>query len=165
MSSNEQGVQARRYQVVPRTLIFLRRGESYLLLRGAADKKRFAGLYNGIGGHIERGESALTAARRELEEETGLQAALRLVGTLLVDVEPHLGVLLFVFTGQPVGGQLRASAEGRPEWIAYDQLHTIPAVPDLLPLLQYLHGMSPTAAPFSARSGYDASGRLQVIFD
>ncbi len=165
MPQLEQGLQEQRYQVIPRTLIFLRRGEEYLLLRGAPDKKRFAGLYNGLGGHVERGESIRAAARRELEEETGLQAALQLVGTVLVDVEPQRGVLLFVFSGQPTGGTLRPSAEGQAEWIAYSAVRNLPAVPDLPPLLERVHTHRAGKPPFSARSFYDAAGRLQLIFD
>ncbi len=165
MAKEEQGLREPRYQVIPRTLIFLRRGDEYLLLKGAPNKKRFAGLYNGLGGHVERGESVRAAARRELEEETGLQADLELVGTVLVDVEPQLGVLLFVFSGAPTGGSLRPSAEGRAEWISYARVDELPAVPDLRPLLARVHARQPGEPPFSARSFYDPSGRLQLRFE
>ena len=64
----DQGVSSDRYQLIPRTLIFLTRGESVLLLKGAPNKRIWANRYNGVGGHIERGEDAHTAARRELLE-------------------------------------------------------------------------------------------------
>ncbi len=75
MPASDQGVHNDRYQVIPRSLIFVRRGEQVLLLKGAAHKRLWANLYNGIGGHIERGEDALSAARRELAEESGLQVS------------------------------------------------------------------------------------------
>ena len=37
-------------------------------------KEPYLGLYNFVGGHIEDGEDGLTAAYRELEEETGITA-------------------------------------------------------------------------------------------
>lgn len=49
-----------RYLVVPRTLVFLfDEQDRVLLLKGAENKIRWAGLYNGIGGHVERGKISL----------------------------------------------------------------------------------------------------------
>ena len=66
MPSSDQGVTHDRYTLIPRTLIFLTRGERVLLLKGAPHKRLWANRYNGVGGHIERGEDVLTSARREL---------------------------------------------------------------------------------------------------
>lgn len=164
MPVEEQGLDPQRYQVIPRTLIFVRQGNAYLLLKGAPDKKRFPGRYNGVGGHIERHEDVLAAAQRELDEETGLQADLRLVGTVLVDASPALGVLLFVFTGPPTGGELRPSNEGLAEWLPYEAIANLPVVPDLPPLLARIHAMPPDAPPFAARSFYDERDTLQIRF-
>jgi len=70
-----QGVSQDRYTVIPRVLIFPFASDGkVLLLKGAAHKRIWAGLWNGIGGHVETGESILQAAQRELREETGLLA-------------------------------------------------------------------------------------------
>ena len=73
MDKHKQKILPGRYQVVPRTLIFIRNDDEILLIKGAKDKKIWPGLYNGIGGHLERGEDPLSAAHRELFEETGLK--------------------------------------------------------------------------------------------
>ena len=85
MPQSDQGVTSDRYMIIPRVAIFLRRGDSYLLLKGAPTKRLWANQYNGLGGHVERGEDVLSAAKRELKEETELTAELWLCGTLIVE--------------------------------------------------------------------------------
>ncbi len=163
MPVSEQGVTRERYMLIPRTAIFLRRGESYLLLKGAADKKRWPGLYNAIGGHVDRGEDVLASAKRELKEETGLDAELWLCGIIMVDAG-ELGVGLYVFSGAVTGGSLRASGEGLAEWIPFDQIAGVPTVADVPIILSWIHAMRRGDPPFAARSYYDAQGALRLEF-
>jgi len=55
MPQSDQGVTRDRYMLIPRTIIFLRRGDFCLLIKGAPTKRLWAGKYNGVGGHVERG--------------------------------------------------------------------------------------------------------------
>ena len=163
MPQSDQGITRERYMLIPRVLIFLRRGDSILLLKGAATKRLWAGKYNGVGGHVERGEDVLSAARRELMEETGLLADLRLVGTVTVDAGGQIGVGLYVFAGESFVGEPRPSAEGTLEWLSLSELVDQPIVEDVTFLLGRILQMREGDPPFAARSFY-VGEKLKVEF-
>ena len=94
MSASDQGVTSDRYSLIPRVLIFIARGREVLLIKGSPEKRLWADLYNGIGGHVEQGEDILSAAYRELKEETGLQG-IPLVLSGIINVLP-LAVATFI---------------------------------------------------------------------
>jgi 8-oxo-dGTP diphosphatase len=165
--AGEQGVavSSERYKLIPRVLCFVFSGAEVLLLKGAANKKIWAGKYNGLGGHVERDETVQAAAEREILEEAGLTVTdLRLRGVVNIDTGEAAGIGLFVFTAQAVGRTTTASVEGELEWVPVVRVGGLACVADVPVLLGRLATMEASAPPFSAHYRYDAAGKQVIRF-
>ncbi|GAB4569504.1 MAG: hypothetical protein Kow0047_22770 [Anaerolineae bacterium] len=166
MGRTDQGVEAsrHRYHAIPRTLCFITHGGEVLLLRGAPTKRIWPNRYNGVGGHIERGEDPYSSARREIREETGLEVRdLRLRAVVHVDTDdPAAGILLFVFTARALDRQVRPSPEGTLEWVRREELADLDLVEDLPYLLPKVLAMGDADPPLFGTYRYDADDRLII---
>jgi len=165
MPKSEQGVNPDRYQLIPRVLIFVLRGDEVLLLKGGPHKRIWANRYNGIGGHVERGEDVLSAARRELREESGLEVEtldLRVVG--VVDTDQSIGIGMYIFSAEYNGGALRESNEGSLEWIPMKQIGEIPVVEDLPVLIPAVMRARDENRVLFSLSYYDEHEKLCLRF-
>ena len=166
MLKTDQGLGHHRYKIIPRTLIFLFNSQDQvLLLRGAENKRLWAGLYNGIGGHIEAGEDIHEAAQRELLEETGITCdALVYCGQIMIDVEPGSGVGVFVFSGFTERQNLQDSEEGFLTWINMEEIERFPLVEDLPLLIPKIADFKPGDPPIIGKYTFDAEGNLEIFF-
>ncbi len=166
MKNADQGIDPERFQVVPRTLIFVFDPERrILLIKGAQNKKRWAGFYNGIGGHVEPNEDILDAARRELFEETGIKdAAITLCGQIMISVSNKTGVALFVFKGFVEENDFQSSHEGELQWISNEQINELPLVDDLQFLIPMVLEHKRGDPIFIGKYTFDQNGELKTLF-
>jgi 8-oxo-dGTP diphosphatase len=177
MPASDQGNLTGRYSLIPRTLIFLSCGKRMLLIKGAPHKRLWANLYNGLGGHVERGEDILSSARRELREEAGIEGVnLWLCALLTIDTGKETGIGVYVFRGEYAQddidnvdseiavGHPFPSAEGELEWAPLSQLSQLPLVEDLYTLLPRLLALQAGDPPLSVLYQYGENGEMEIRF-
>lgn len=168
MGAKEQGADSQsvqgRWQVVPRTLCFVTHGDDILLMKRGLHKRIFPGHYNGLGGHIERGEDPLTGAIREIKEESGLQVKnVRFCGSTHVDAGQETGILLYIFKGEATTREVIESEEGTLHWLPLAEVlnrNDLPLVEDLPMVLPMI--FRDGAMPFFAHVSYDEND--QIVF-
>ena len=166
MGEKDQGLRTgkKRYQVIPRVLVFLRNGSDVLLLKGAPDKRIWANRYNGVGGHVEVAEDIYAAALREVGEESGQQVSeLSLKAVVNIDAgDMDLGILMFVFVGWSEQRETIPSVEGELHWVRVDRLPEEELVEDLTWLLPRVLAMDPGDPPMFLRYYYDGDDNLVI---
>ena len=166
MPAKVQKTHPDRYKVIPRVLVFSTREDKLLLIKGSPEKKIWPNLYNGIGGHVERGETILSAAKREFLEETGLELKNpKLRAVVTIDTDDQLGIGLFAFCGTAGEGSLVNSPEGVLEWINPDDIDHLPIVEDLSVLLPKVLDCNKTDKIIFAEYRFDKNGKLLIHFD
>ena len=146
----------------PRTLIFLLNGEDILLIqRSSSDARLFPGMFNGVGGHIERGENVLSAAQREVREETGLDVPNLMLRCLLHVDEgaDRPGVLVFVFVAYVQRREVFESREGTLHWIPIERIEELNLMPDLPPILSRILAAPAGTWPIFAHSSIFPDGK------
>lgn len=166
MPASDQGVRSDRNLVIRRSLVFLFDSDSVLLIKGAPDKRLWAGKYNGIGGHIEEGEETLIGTNRELFEETGIEGVrLDLNGTIAIDTGNPPGILIAVFSGDyDKSADLHSSHEGCLEWYELKDVPNLPVVEDIPVLLEQVIRSREERKTFFGYYWYDGDGKLKTKF-
>ena len=136
------------------TLCFLLNGDDVLMLHRKFPPNQ--GLWNGVGGHIEPGETARQAMIREVAEETGYQNTdPQFAGLLTWDgfEIPPGGIA--IFTANILHRDFVSNHEGELAWVSRDWACTAPEVVDNIHIFlpQVLAGGEPQHYHFSYRDG------------
>jgi 8-oxo-dGTP diphosphatase len=153
-----------RYALVPRTLVFIRRGEQFLLIHKEKKDSYGYGKLNGVGGHLERGEDPYSSARREVYEETGLKVDnLDLAAIIFIDTNESPGIEVFLFNAEYCFGELRHSEEGELVWMTLNEISASSQILEDVPLLIEIcmcHqcGEKPTMIKYT----YNNNGKLRI---
>jgi 8-oxo-dGTP diphosphatase len=121
------------------TVALVRSGSRLLLLRHPPQSDRFAGRWNGIGGHVEAGEGLRAAARRELREESGLDVrGLHLRGVVHETGLRGHAYVVFFFVGEVASQELAPAPGVELAWHELSRVRDLPLVDDLHELLDAL---------------------------
>ncbi len=105
-----------------------------MVLKRAANKSFAPGLYTGIGGKHEEGETVEQAAYRELEEETGIKG-LTLHEFARQYVNNGVSVVHY-YSAIAASDVLPECNEGDLEWIDVDKLSSRPFIPGTREVLE-----------------------------
>ena len=92
------------------------------------------GFWNGVGGHIEVGESPEVSCRREITEETGIVVPeLRFGGVLTWESWTFEVGGMYFFSAEVDDDWFQSSEEGGLAWKPYDWVMTSPLVVENIP--------------------------------
>ncbi len=116
------------------SMVLLKENKVLLVRRGRVP---FAGLWSLPGGKTERGETPREAARREIEEETGIEADVEgVLDRVTVAAPGDASYRLTVFYGRPVGGSLKTGGDAEAaEWVHLDDIDARPMTPGTIDLI------------------------------
>lgn len=154
----------KKYQLVPRTLVFIENDDKILVLCKAKKDSFGYGKINGVGGHIEQGEEPFEAALREVHEEAGISVKdLDLAAILFIDINDTPGIQVFIFKAKYDGGPLRESDEGTLQWMTRDELlNDSNVVRDLPFLIEVVDQHKRNTAPRMIKYIYDKNGEMRI---
>jgi 8-oxo-dGTP diphosphatase len=120
------------------------RGRVLLARRPAG--RHMAGLWEFPGGKLRAGEGPVSALRRELGEELGIDVQVGEPLTFALHEEPGLRILLLFFAATIAGGTPRALEGQELQWVEPRELPAYPTPPADAALVTMLssHGRGPS---------------------
>ena len=107
--------------------VYLKKDNSYLLLyRNKKKNDMNEGKWIGVGGHIEKGETADEAVIREVYEETGLTVHSLSCGGEVLFINNDYQELMYVYEIEDFFGELKQCDEGELAWVDIDKMLSLP---------------------------------------
>jgi 8-oxo-dGTP diphosphatase len=145
---------SREYPDCPRVgvgAIVLHEGRVLLVKRGRAPG---LGLWSVPGGLVDRGESTVEAARREVEEETGLKVRIAgLVGVLdrvTRDAEGrvryHWVLIDYLAVPESIDTLAAGSDAAEVRWVTLDEIERLPVTEGLMDMIRRAAALSGAGA-------------------
>jgi len=136
------------------TLCYVEKDERYLMLhRNKVENDMHQGMWVGLGGKFEPGESPEECVIREVFEESGLQITNpKLRGILTFPNNFNIeDWYVFLFTATDFSGTLKQCNEGTLEWVEKSKVSTLPMYEgDYL----FLNGIDEHNSVFSIKYNY-----------
>lgn len=149
-----------RHTVIPRTMCLVFNRDKLLLIK-ASKEKEFSGYYDPPGGHVEKGESIIETAEREIFEETGMKVtSTKLRGVVHVSGFYGKDIMLFVTISKALSTTIKTSEEGEPQWFSMDELDKINLFEDMRPIIKHVLSMKPNDM-FFGTSKFDGKDKLE----
>ena len=110
------------------TLAYIEQNDSYLLLHRNKKKNDLnEGKWIGVGGKIEKGESVVSAFKREIKEETGLDVGkYRYLGKIDFLNDRYPPERMFLFKVASFSGELIPCSEGELAWVKKKEVLSLP---------------------------------------
>ena len=107
------------------------RGRNILVLRRRQDDDTYPGLWDCVGGHFEKGESAEACVLREVHEESGLSPEVLKVGRLIEYRDEYGRSLAVPFLLGSGSGVPKLSEHTSCRWVTPAEARKLEAVPGL----------------------------------
>lgn len=141
------------------TLCYMENSGRYLMLhRTKKQQDENAGMWIGIGGHLEKNESPVECVRREIREETGIEPAqLRLRGIITFLLPAWGNELTFLYTAETQCTHLPECSEGVLQWIPKEDVLSLPLWEGDKVFLNLLRERE---TPFDCLLSYSVEGKL-----
>jgi mutator protein MutT len=117
----------------------VRRNDKYLVCQRPTHK-RHGGLWEFPGGKLERGETYLDAARRELAEELGVEVLA--VGSPLFSIADSDSEFLIEFLATEIVGEPQCLEHIELRWLPVDQLSSLQLAPSDQRFVEFLRSKS-----------------------
>jgi len=140
------------------TLVYAVRDEQVLLVRRNSEPNR--GLWVAPGGKLERGESPVECAVREMREETGLAIDRPVLRAVMTETSPRADYqwLTFIFVAWDFDGTFTpAPGVGEFRWVPVDEVTKLPIPPaDAI----FFPRLLQDGSTFTAKFEYDADLNL-----
>lgn len=128
-----------RHTVVMRTLCFIFNDKNEILFLERAAEKFDAGMFNVLGGHVEKGEDIIESANREIFEESGVIPDKTILSGI-IHVSDFFGknILLFITKSITNTSTFKDSIEGKLQWVSTADVFNYKIYDDIKPILKNL---------------------------